>query len=223
MRDQAENREALFNNWAADYDRHVGSCDSFPFAGYNDVLEAIVARTASTSTSRILDLGTGTGNLAARLTGEHREVWGTDFSERMLDAAAAKHPPIRFVRQDLLGDWPSDLPPRFDRIVSAYVFHEFPLESKIRILADLAAEHLTPGGRIVIGDIAFASAQQRSNAHKRWKTQWDEDEAYWAFDETRDASAGTGLAVTFEQVSPCAGVFLFQQASSDETRPRSAE
>ena len=223
MREQAKDREILFNGWAADYDRHVASKDAFPFAGYEDVLQTIVEQAAADPAGRILDLGTGTGNLAARLTGGQREVWGTDFSGKMLEEANAKFPAIRLVRQDLLGPWPSELPSRFDRIVSAYVFHEFPLETKIRLLTGLAVEHLAPGGRIVIGDIAFASVRQRSEAREHWKTSWDEDEAYWAFDETRNALDETRLTVSFEQVSPCAGVFLFQQASSDETRTRSAE
>ena len=223
MREQAMDREALFDDWAADYDQHTSARNAFPFAGYEDVLQRIVEQADTNHRARFLDVGTGTGNLAARLTGENREIWGTDFSEKMLEAARAKCSSIRFVRHDLLGSWPSDLPARFDRIVSAYVFHEFPLETKLRIIKDLAANHLTPSGRIVIGDIAFPSVKERAEAHERWATLWDEDEAYWAFDETRDALSGTALTVSFDPISPCAGVFVFQQATLDETNPGLAE
>ena len=217
MREHAKDRQKLFDNWAARYDPHVTAHRPFPFAGYDTVLQTVVAQTTAQPTSRVLDLGTGTGNLAALLVGEEREIWGSDFSEEMIKRARVKYPAIRFVHQDLLASWPAGLPERFDRIVSAYVFHEFPLPTKLRILTDLAARHLSPGGRIVIGDIAFPSAALREQAHDRWRDLWDEDEAYWAFDETLEALKPVGLNAKYEQVSPCGGVFVFQQTSVDET------
>ena len=57
----------LFDRWASHYDRSVRSSPkTFPFAGYEQVLDEIVSRTAVSPSIRILDLGTGTGNLAKR-------------------------------------------------------------------------------------------------------------------------------------------------------------
>jgi len=44
---------------------------------------------------------------------------------------------------------------RFNRIVSAYVFHHFELGEKVRIIELLVREHLKAGGNWIIADIAF--------------------------------------------------------------------
>jgi hypothetical protein len=37
--------------------------------------------------------------------------------------------------------------------------------------------------------------------------KWDEDEHYWAADETISACEQAGLRATYQQVSSCGGVF----------------
>jgi hypothetical protein len=109
---------------------------------------------------------------------------------------------------DLREAWPAELAGPFDRIVSTYVLHEFSLEHKVALLRHLADCCLAPEGRIVIGDIAFESVQARTDASA---DQWDEEEHYWAADETRAACASTGMALTYTQVSSCGGVYVFTQ------------
>ncbi len=157
----------------------------------------------------VLDLGTGTGALAERLS-DTRDVdlWGADFSEEMLARARTRIPSAHFVQVDLLAScWPADLTRRFDRIVSGYVFHEFDLAAKLSLLQRLADDYLAPEGRIVIGDIAFPTVETRAAAQQRWEAWWGEDEAYWAADEVTPALSALGLDVTYRQVSACAGVF----------------
>ena len=63
------NREG-FDLWADGYDRSVGLSDedgSYPFAGYRDILNAIYGRILSDGGRDVLDVGFGTGVLAARL------------------------------------------------------------------------------------------------------------------------------------------------------------
>ena len=132
------NRLELFDAWAADYDAGVTSEEGFPFAGYEAVLGRVVQRAApqpapseppqSQPTLRVLDLGTGTGNLAARFAALSAEVWGLDFSSQMLAEARENVPNATFLQADLLGDWPTL--PQFDRIVSSYLLHEFDLSAK---------------------------------------------------------------------------------------------
>ncbi|MFW9794805.1 MAG: hypothetical protein ACFFEE_10910 [Candidatus Thorarchaeota archaeon] len=72
-----ERSPELFDAWAADYDFFikVGS-DSFPFRGYDDVLNRIVELADPKPDSRILDVGIGTGNLALRFVQLGCDVWG---------------------------------------------------------------------------------------------------------------------------------------------------
>ena len=126
----------------------------------------------------------------------------------MLAEARVNLPQVRLVEADLLGDWPVSLDQRFDRIVSAYVFHEFDLSTKISLLKRLVHDHLTAGGRIIIGDIAFPTVQAREEAHQRWLRIWDEGEYYWAADEATTACEKAGLQLRYTQVSSCGGTFV---------------
>jgi len=56
-----------FDDWSARYDADVAHTAGFPFAGYDDVLAAIVTRADVRSGMSVLDLGTGTGAVAGRV------------------------------------------------------------------------------------------------------------------------------------------------------------
>jgi len=203
-----DDRSQLFDDWAGHYERSVRSTSGFPFDGYEQVLDEIVRLAAVQSHMRVLDLGIGTGNLAKRFVSLGCTVCGTDFSPKMLAEARVNLPQVRLVEADLLGDWPVSLDQRFDRIVSAYVFHEFDLSTKISLLKRLTHDHLTAGGRIIIGDIAFPTVQAREKAHQRWLRIWDEGEYYWAVDEATTACEKAGLQLRYTQVSSCGGTFV---------------
>ena len=136
---------------------------------------------------------------------------GVDFSLRMISEAKKKVPDAHFVRANVLEAWPGELPLCFDRIVSAYVLHEFDLPTKVSTLERLA-QRLARDGRIVIGDVAFPTVVAREQARKRWRDRWDPDEHYWAADETRVACREAGLSLVYRQVSDCGGVFVVERA-----------
>ena len=202
------NRTQLFDRWAESYDATIAPT-RFPFDGYDRVLDQVVRLAEVTPHMQVLDLGIGTGNLAVRFIQAGCAVWGIDFSVEMLTQAQAKLPHAVLIQADLMRDWPMELQRPFDRVVSAYVMHEFDLETKVRLLHRIAAHHLTAGGRIVVADIAFPSVEDRTQASQQWTDSWDADEFYWAADEASAACAQVGLQVTYEQVSCCGGVFTF--------------
>ncbi len=215
-------RKELFDVWAMKYDTSVDDA-TFPFTGYEKVLDEAIAQAELWDGARALDVGTGTGNLAARLlAGGCGEVWGADFSEEMLTRARQKAPEAHFVRANLLEAWPDELPEQFDRIVSAYVFHEFDLETKLRLIGELNAR-LKPRGRLVIADIAFTTAEDREAAHRRWAGLWNEDEYYWAADEAIAALANAGIGARYVQVSICGGVFVIHRYTPSRQQPPSNE
>jgi putative AdoMet-dependent methyltransferase len=155
----------------------------------------------------VLDLGTGTGNLAGRFALLGAQVWGIDFSSEMLTKAKQHHPSLRLVQADLLADLPEALPDSFDAIVSAYVLHEFSLRQKVTIL-QRAAKHLARGGKIVVGDIAFETEGMLEQARQHWQNVWDDDEHYWAADQAVATLEQAGFAVSYTQVSACGGIFV---------------
>jgi len=203
------NRIQLFDSWAEHYDPAAASAeDDFPFAGYELILDQVISLADARPAMRILDLGIGTGNLAARFLRKNCLVWGIDFSAQMLAQARARLPQVNLVQASLLDEWPLNLQQLFDRIVSAYVLHHFDLTTKVNLLQRIAG-YLSPSGSIVIADIAFPTTSAREEASRRWAAYWDEDEHYWAADETMAASERVGLLVTYKQLSSCGGVFVF--------------
>ncbi len=217
-----EAREKLFDGWAETYDESVGARSGFPFEGYERVLDLIAELAQVEAGMEVLDLGIGTGNLAGRLLDRGCSVRGLDFSLKMLARVHAKYPQVELVKADIKGDWPIDVDRHFDRVVSAYVLHEFDLESKVKLLRKLVCNHLVEGGRAVVGDISFPSRTARDEAEKLftstwdevkrdWRSGlWDEDEHYWAADETIEALAAVGLTARYVQVSFCGGVYVVE-------------
>jgi len=199
----------IFDDWAERYDHSIRSDGDFPHDGYEQVLEKIVHLATARPDWRVLDLGVGTGNLAEYFVALGCAVWGIDFSPKMLEKARTKLPQARFVQADLLDDWPGELDRRFDCIVSSYALHHFELATKLDLLQRLIRRYLAADGRIIVGDIAYPTVQIREC--ERQREGWDEDEYYWAADETVVACQEAGLYLMYEQVSSCAGVFAIEK------------
>jgi putative AdoMet-dependent methyltransferase len=203
----------LYDDWAGHYDQNLADGTApVSFEGYEDVLNEVVAQARAVPGMSVLDLGTGTGNLAARFIDQGCEVWGVDFSENMLSKAREKLPALHSVLADLgTESWMRTLSRRFDRIVSAYTWHEFDLAYKLGLLKKLTDEFLSTGGWVVIADIAYPDQNARKQAAQRWGLLWSEAEHYWAADETIAACSDMGLNCCFRQISSCAGVFVIAE------------
>ncbi len=150
----------------------------------------------------------GTGNLALLFAAKGCRLTCTDFSEAMLAKAREKLPVAAFYLHDLREDLPQELTQRFHHIVSAYVFHHFELDQKIRICANLVRSHLAPGGSLLIGDISFPS-QAAQDIFRQGIPDW-EDEFYWLADQALAELEKAGLTADYLQVSSCAGVYVLQ-------------
>ena len=201
-----------FDRQAATYDRSVSSAVGFPHAGYDEVLDEVVRRSDARSGMDILDLGVGTGNLAQRFGEIGCQLWGIDFSSNMLDKAREKLPSAVLVHADLLGDWPPELQRCFDRIVSTYTLHHFDLSTKLGLISGFFSRRLAGEGMVVVGDISFPGRQAREEAREALGNAWEDDEYYWAADETEVAFDEAGLVTEYVQVSSYGGVYLIRQA-----------
>jgi putative AdoMet-dependent methyltransferase len=123
----------------------------------------------------------------------------------MLAEARRKLPQAEYVQADIRQSWPMALPPVFELIVSAYVFHHFNLPEKISICADLI-EHLTPNGKLILADIAFSNQASMEEFRTMQMDEWEE-EFYWLADEAIPAFKQVNMHAVFTPASICSGVF----------------
>jgi tRNA threonylcarbamoyl adenosine modification protein (Sua5/YciO/YrdC/YwlC family) len=119
---------------------------------YDQFQDELVAASGDT-VRRVLELGTGTGETAARLLERHPESFlvGVDESEGMLSAARERLPAERVALQ--VGRLEDDLPAGpFDLVASALCVHHL-VGAQKRSLFARVREALAPGGRFVLADV----------------------------------------------------------------------
>ncbi|WP_217959629.1 class I SAM-dependent methyltransferase [Acutalibacter muris] len=198
-----------FDLWADGYDKAVGLSDeekSYPFAGYKEVLGRIYQLVMVKGRAKVLDIGFGTGTLTAKLYEGGCEIWGQDFSERMIELAKAKMPSARLFQGDfsrgLAGPILSE---RYDFIIATYSLHHLTDSEKISFINTLTGL-LKEGGAILIGDVAFDSRQELEQCRRQVGEGWDEDEIYFVYEEILEAFP----AMEFEKFSYCAGLLSLQ-------------
>lgn len=197
---------ADFDAWADTYDDETTAEEGFPFTGYSQVIDGVIAMSNPLKNARVLDLGTGTGILAGRMSALGSWVVGVDFSPRMLAVARGKYPQGTFIESDLRAEQLPQFQLPYDRIVSAYTFHHFPLAQKVALLHRFALRALAPDGWLVIADLSFPDHEAmdivRLEAGERW-----EIEDYWIAEAALPALARVGLSASYHQVSNCAGIY----------------
>ena len=203
-----------FDLWADGYDEAVGLSDeenSYPFAGYREVLGTVYQRIMEKPRAAVLDLGFGTGTLAAKLYEQGCSVFGQDFSEQMLRIASEKMPLARLCPGDLAEGLAEPLRRgRYDFITATYSLHHLTDERKRTLLRELRGL-LKPGGRILIGDVAFETRADLERCRQAAGEEWDEEELYCVAEELRAGFPD----LRFTGISFCAGIL--ELAGSEES------
>ena len=194
-----------FDLWADGYDKNVGISDeenTYPFAGYKDVLGTIYKIIMDKPNAVVLDIGFGTGTLTTKLYENGCTIYGQDFSARMIELASEKIPNAHLYQGDFTqGLVEPLLAQRYDFIVATYSLHHLTDEQKVCFLRMLR-DHLNPGGQILIGDVAFENRSQLEQCQKDVGDEWDDDEIYFVVDELKGEFPELG----FKRISHCSGV-----------------
>lgn len=199
-----------FDLWADDYDKSVGLSDdenSYPFAGYKEVLNSIYNEVLASDSKRVLDIGFGTGTLTKRLYDRGLEIYGQDFSGEMIKIAQEKMPKAKFFAGDFTKDLVDFLKDnKYDAVIATYSLHHLTDEEKISFIKSLLTL-LNPGGEILIGDVAFESRKDLEACKEKSKDYWDEEEFYFVYEDLKKYFEG----LTFEKYSFCAGVLTIRK------------
>ncbi len=194
-----------FDLWADGYDRAVGVSDdenTYPFAGYKEVLGTIYRTVMKKPNASVLDIGFGTGTLTAKLYEHGCTIYGQDFSQKMIELASRKMPGAHLFRGDFAQGLAGPLRRQnYDFIVATYSLHHLTDEQKTAFLRVLY-DRLNENGRILIGDVAFETRAELDRCRQEAGSEWDEEEIYFVADELRRDFPG----LAFTRVSFCAGV-----------------
>ena len=194
-----------FDLWADGYDKTVGISDeenTYPFAGYRDVLGSIFQVIMEKQNATVLDIGFGTGTLTTKLYEQGCSIYGQDFSSRMIEFASAKMPGSHLYQGNFVEGLEEPLVNQcYDFIVATYSLHHLTDEQKISFLHTLC-DCLNTNGKVLIGDVAFENRDKLDQCRQEAGDEWDDEEIYFVADELK--SAFPNLA--FRQVSYCAGI-----------------
>lgn len=203
--------EEEFDQWAEGYDASVEKSDKndeYPFAGYKKLINGIYNLAGVKPRRKILDIGFGTGILAKRLYDGGHQVWGMDFSKRMIEIARLKMPEARLIHSDFTNGIPDELDgQKFDCIISTYALHHLNQEAMISFVNGLK-DYLNEGGSILIGDVSFETRERYDEVHQRYDNLWDEEETYFVFSEIRERL--DYRQAEYRPVSSCAGILRLQ-------------
>lgn len=194
-----------FDLWADGYDKTVGLSDeenSYPFSGYKEILGRIYKIISAKAKPSVLDIGFGTGTLTKKLYEQGCEIWGQDFSKRMIELANARMPNARLFEGDFSRGLSKPLLRNtYDFIVATYSLHHLTDAAKPEFIRSLTAL-LKQNGVILIGDVAFRSRADLERCRIEAGEEWDDDESYFVFDELKRVFP----KLKFEQVSFCSGL-----------------
>ncbi|WP_156628798.1 non-ribosomal peptide synthetase, partial [Mycobacterium sp. 1274756.6] len=148
-----------FRGWNSSY-----TGDPIPLDQMVEWRSTTVDRIRRLAPRRVLEIGVGSGLLLSQLASDAVEYWGTDFSAptiRTLQAAVAAQPwgdhvHLRVQPADVSEGLPTGY---FDVIVLNSVIQYFPSAAYLTDVIDTAAELLSPGGALFIGDVRNHSLQ----------------------------------------------------------------
>ena len=147
----------IFDEWAHTYDASVSGKDPEyrdVFDSYETILNEVAERVSGT----VIEFGTGTGNLTAKLIEAGFSVIGIEPNTKMRQHTSNRFPSIKIIDGDLLEY--SVVSENIDAIVSSYVFHHLTDEEKGEALKAYA-KLLPSNGKVVFADTAFITEEAK--------------------------------------------------------------
>lgn len=210
LRDNMENRKKWmdkwnFDDWAKNYDNSIKEKDSLGlFESYDYTLDTVVKKILENNSSKVLDIGCGTGNLYGKLK-DNVDFTGVDQSIEMLLQAKSKYKNIKLRLGNFLDE--PFIENEFDVITSTYAFHHLdPLEKEKSI--NLLLRYLKPGGKIIIADLMFLNSIERTKQKEYFYSQsredlWEiiEDEYYTDIEKIKKYSELLGCSVKYQHIA----------------------
>lgn len=124
-----------------DYLVHSESKDNYE-------IQEIINKTTPTTSSTILDIGSGTGHHSGKLSEQGYNVLGIDKSQAMVNKAKTNYPKTNFVQGDVLDPNPNLENDKFTHILCLY-FTIYYIENKVMFFEN-CMKWLKPGGFLIL-------------------------------------------------------------------------
>jgi putative AdoMet-dependent methyltransferase len=193
----------IFDEWADSYDASVTGKDPEyrdVFDKYEKILEAVSEKSFGT----VVEFGTGTGNLTAKLIDAAYNVIGIEPNDAMRNVTKERFPELELMDGDLLA---FEEPDKVDTFVSTYVFHHLTDEEKGTALKKYASL-LSTGGKVVFADTVFITedakqAQIDKERARGYNNVADdlEREYYTTIPVLTEAFENAGFEVRFDRMN----------------------
>lgn len=161
-------------SWLENYDERMRGLERLR---YDETLSEVARRAMAREGDLILDIGTGTGNLAVKFLEEGCQVIGLDPSIKLLRMAEQKLDKwgelfdIRLCENPFLGIPFFDS--TFDVVASTYSIHHLTDDAKRLAIVEMKRV-MKPDGRIIIGDVMFQNAADKARALSEYPDMEDE-------------------------------------------------
>ena len=194
-----------FDVWAEEYDTSVklsNEDNTYPFAGYNEIIYKIYKKVISKSNATVLDIGFGTGTLSQKLYQYGCDIYGQDFSLKMIELASNRMPNASLYQGDFTKGVVEQLKQRlYDFIIATYSIHHLKRDEKVKFLHELLSL-LNKNGMILIGDVMFETQKELEKCREELLDKWDNDEFYCVVSDLKKEFPN----LQFERISFCSGI-----------------
>ena len=194
-----------FDVWAEEYDTSVklsNEDSTYPFIGYNEIVNKIYDIVISKSNATVLDMGFGTGTLTQKLYQYGCDIYGQDFSLRMIELASNRMPNANLYQGDFTKGVVEQLKQRlYDFIIATYSIHHLKRDEKVKFLHELLSL-LNKNGMILIGDVMFETQKELEKCREELLDKWDNDEFYCVVSDLKKEFPN----LQFERISFCSGI-----------------
>jgi len=190
------------------YDAEVRSEGDPIRAAYHEVLEWVANQAGITSRSRVLELGSGTGNLSIRIPRCGRLIC-VDLSVRMEAIARSKLHHIsnrHFIKVDILEVFDYQIAP-VESVISTYTVHHL-TDGEKRLLFEKIFDSLVSGGRAVFGDLMVQNKVERDSKIHEYLTKGDaktaralQEEFFWSIDTATAELSQLGFQIEIKRFS----------------------
>jgi putative AdoMet-dependent methyltransferase len=211
---------------AADYDHDVRNETDPIRSGYRDVLRWVVQQANIAPRSRVLELGSGTGNLSALIV-SCSELVSVDVSENMEAIAASKVRHLadrRFIKADILEVFGQELG-YFDAVISTYAVHHLTDREKQRLFA-LIFDCLLPGGAAAFGDLMVRNSSEKEEKIQLYLAKGDQataqsisEEFFWSLDTAIAELSRLGFKIETERFSDLSYGVIAQKPLTPAEQP----